>query len=157
MRIFQTASGNIGKICVSSHDDTHPTTLWLVPDCLHMFHWQHVQERSIDWDTVTDVTDLSQVGYTEIDTGVYMKTNEIQTHRKNHDPTVSEVAPEHAMFTRARDDTEFVRDIHTAVNNWPQNIPYNSMGRRLWETINRIAQRAALDEDNKRFLSVSGA
>ena len=147
MRIFQTASGDIGKT-------QDACTLWLVPDCLNVFHWRSIPERTVDWNTVSDV-ELSQAGYTEISRDIYMKTNEMQTHRKEHDPAVVEIASEHAMFTRARRDNEFVRDVHLAVRNWPEYVPRNSMGRRLWETINRISQRAALDEDNKRFLSAS--
>ena len=80
----------------------------------------------------------------------------MQSHRNFHDPAVVEMASEHAMFTRARADSDFVRDVHLSVRNWPDYVPGNSMGRRLWETINRISARAALDEDNKQFLSASG-
>tara|TARA_B100001094_G_scaffold333421_1_gene411953 strand:+ start:7405 stop:7857 length:453 start_codon:yes stop_codon:yes gene_type:complete len=150
MRIFQTTSGNIGK-----KDDI--CTLWLVPDCLNVFQWHPaIPDRTVDWDTVNDV-ELTHVGFTEICKETYMRTNEIQKHRNKHDPVVAEAASEHALFTRARSDSDFVRDVHLAVRNWPEYIPRNSMGRRLWETINTISQRAALDEDNKRFLSVSNA
>lgn len=154
MRIFKTSCGNIGKTSGESDD---PTTVWLVPDCLNVFHWQPIPERSsVDWSAVTDV-DLGQLGYSEISDQVYMRTNEIQLQRNEHDPCVTELASEHAMFTRAQSDNQFVQDVHVAVRNWPAYIPRDSMGRRLWETVNRIAQRAALDEDNKRFLSASSA
>lgn len=155
MRIFETASGHIGKTDTLSDE---PDTLWLVPNCLNVFHWQLIPERSVDLNAVTDV-DLSRRGFTEISRDIYMKASEMQPHRNLHDPAVVQIASEHAMFTRAQGerDNAFVRDVHLAVRNWPDYVPQNSVGRRLWETINRISQRAALDEDNKRFLSASSA
>lgn len=151
MSIFETNCGKIGKIA-SIQDE--PATVWLVPDCLNVFHWRSIPERVVDINTVTDV-DLSRRGFTEICKDIYMKTSELQTHRNTHDPTVVQIAPEDAMFTRASGDTEFVRDVHLAVTNWPTYVPRNTMGRRLWETINNISRRALLDEDNKRFLTAS--
>jgi len=155
MIIFKTSCGNIGRNrCKFESSGTE----WLVPDCQNVFHWSAdcFHERRVDWTTVSEIQ-LSQIGFTEISSDIFMKTNELQLHRNEHDPTVTGVASEHAMFSRAESSNIFVQDVHSAVRNWPAHIPQNSMGRRLWETINRISQRAALDEDNKRFLSASSA
>ena len=155
MIIFQTSRGNVGQSPCKSESSS---TEWLVPDCQNVFHWSAdcFPERRVDWTTVREIQ-LSQIGFTEISSGIFMKTDELQLHRNEHDPAVTGVASEHAMFTRAESSNSFVHDVHLAVRNWPAHIPANSMGRRLWETINRISQRAALDEDNKRFLSASTA
>lgn len=155
MIMFQTPCGNVGRSpCKTESSGIQ----WLVPDCLNVFHWRAdcFPGRRVDWETVNEIQ-LLQIGFTEISSDIYMKTNELQLHRNQHDPTVAEIASEHAVFTRAPSNHFFVNDIHSAVRNWPEYIPQNSMGRRLWETINRISQRAVLDEDNKRFLSASNA
>ena len=152
MVIFQTRCGKVGRCPIKGFCKG---VEWLVPDCLNVFHWRDVHDmRTVDWSIVEEVQ-LSEQGYTEISPDVYMKTNEMQLHRKQHDPSTTEIASEHARFSRATSTNEFVQDIHSVVRNWPKSIPPNSMGRRLWETINNISERAALDEDNKSFLSVS--
>ena len=155
MIVFQTSCGNVGRsLCKSESSPTE----WLIPDCLNVFQWSAdcFPDRRVDWTTVREIQ-LSEIGFTEISSDIYMKTNELQHRRNEHDPVVAEMASEHAMFTRAQSNNRFVHDVHLAVLNWPEYIPPNSMGRRLWETINRISQRAALDEDNKRFLNASDA
>lgn len=154
MFIFETPAGHIGR-CLDTAAET-PLLEWLTPDCLNVFTWKSIPEQSIDLRDVEKI-DLCAKGFTEICSNVYMKTNEMQTHRKRHDPTLMMLASENVMFTRATDNSPFVQEVHVAVQNWPQHLPRRCMGRRFWEAINKISQRVSIEEDNKRFLSASNA
>lgn len=157
MFIFETPSGIIGR---APRSGDNARVEWLVPNCLNVFRWQAADTPAPvdDWGAVRAVPDfLQEKGYTEICANTFMKTNELQLHRKQHDPVLAFLASENDMFSRARSSATFVQDVHAAVRDWPTSMPRNSMGRRFWNTVNRIADRARLDEDEKRFLSCSSA
>lgn len=155
MKLFQNEIGLVGRTCEFGETTS---AQWLIPDCLNVFTWKDCPDIVIrNWDEVHEVRSLSEIGFTEICKETFMRTNELQLHRKDHDSTIGFLASEHAMFTTARCDNDFVRDVHSAVSNWPDYVPPNQMGRTLWETINRISQQVAMQEDEKRFLSASFA
>lgn len=147
MRLFKTSTGQIGR--------SSPVE-WLLPDALNIYRWVPQPGRFVDWDDVQDLPCLTKE-FTEIDKAVYMKTNELQEHRGQHDPAVVEIASETDRFTRAAEGGAEVRDIHEAVSKWPKALLPARPGYRLWETINRIEKQAKEQEDEKAFISGEAA